>query len=87
MSERKATSIRLSAEADRLLDQLNERLGAKSRSAVLEIAIREMARRWLPEPQPDQPVRMLKYADEPRYWSLSDDQYAEVLRARQERRQ
>lgn len=88
MTDRKATSIRLSAEADRLLDQLNERLGAKNRSAILELAIRELARKWLPaETHPEQPVRLLKYADHPQYWSLSDSDYAEVLRAREERRQ
>lgn len=43
MTDRKATSIRLSAEADRLLDELNGQLGFKSRSAVLELAIRTLA--------------------------------------------
>lgn len=53
MTDRKATSIRLSAEADRLLDELAaklaERQGIKNRSAVLEIAIRELAKKWREE--------------------------------------
>lgn len=51
MTDRKATSIRLSAEADRLLDELaaelKRRMGTGSRSQVLEAAIRELARQWL----------------------------------------
>ena len=39
-----ATSLRLSPEAKRLLEELANRLGV-SRSAVLELAIREYARR------------------------------------------
>lgn len=54
MTDRKATSIRLSAEADRLLDELAARLGMKSRSAVLELAIRELARQWLREAVKDE---------------------------------
>lgn len=39
---KKQTSIRLSAEADRLREALAEKMGI-SKSAVLEIAIRDMA--------------------------------------------
>lgn len=42
MSDRKPTSIRLSSEADRLLDVLAKKLGLK-RSAVMEMAIRKLA--------------------------------------------
>lgn len=42
LSDRKPTSIRLSAEADRLLDVLAKKLGLK-RSAVMEMAIRKLA--------------------------------------------
>jgi predicted DNA-binding protein len=44
MTDRKATSIRLSAEADRQLDELATALRI-SRSAVLELAIGQMAER------------------------------------------
>ncbi|MBI1917412.1 MAG: hypothetical protein HYS12_22150 [Planctomycetes bacterium] len=41
--DRKSTSFRLSAHADRLLDALGERLGI-DRSAALELSIRYFAR-------------------------------------------
>lgn len=40
----KATSIRLSAEADRLIKALAEKLGIKQ-SGVIEMAIRKLAER------------------------------------------
>ena len=53
MTDRKATSIRLSAEADRLLDELaaelKRRQGIGKRSQVLELAIRELAKKWREE--------------------------------------
>ncbi len=42
MSERKATAIRLSSEADRIIGQLSEQLGI-TRSSVIEMAIRQLA--------------------------------------------
>lgn len=42
MSGRKATSVRLSAEADRLIKALADKLGIKQ-SAVIEMAIRKLA--------------------------------------------
>lgn len=44
MTEKRSTSVRLTAEALRLLAQMAERLGI-SQSACLELAIREMAKR------------------------------------------
>lgn len=53
MTDRKATSIRLSAEADRLLDELaaemKRRQGFGKRSQVVELAIRELAKKWREE--------------------------------------
>lgn len=42
MTDRKATSIRLSAEADRLIKALADRLGLKQ-SSVIEMAVRKLA--------------------------------------------
>lgn len=42
MTDRKATSIRLSAEADRLIKALADRLGLKQ-SSVIELAVRKLA--------------------------------------------
>lgn len=44
MAAKAPTSVRLSAEAERLRDALAERLGV-SKSAVLELAIRELAKK------------------------------------------
>jgi len=44
MLDKKPTTIRLSAEARRLLDALSARLGV-SHTAVIELAIREKAQR------------------------------------------
>lgn len=42
--EKQATSVRVSAEAKRLMESLAEKLGV-SQSAVFELAIRQLARR------------------------------------------
>ncbi len=44
MADKKPTTIRLSAEARRLLDALSEQLGI-SHTAIIELAIREKAQR------------------------------------------
>jgi hypothetical protein len=58
---RKATSIRLTAEADRLLDELEQHLGI-SRSAVIEFSIREVHRLRLggTEPEPEKKPKKRK---------------------------
>lgn len=56
MTEKTATSIRISPEAKRLLKELSRELGI-SQAAVIEIAIREYARDRLLGHQPGDKAR------------------------------